>query len=139
MRVTEKKDIPETGNERTVYTVEIGDGRTVNVVRRHYFPWRMFDEPLVYVMEPHDEDISCGAVIRYLRENVEEFGSYVLERQSKSSQRKIRDVCCGPEQAEYLAGYHLKNTDINRMRVFRILRNNSVVRDYLKEAEDAGT
>lgn len=65
MKVIDSFDASDVHDVRTVYTVALDDGRTVDVMRKHSPEWG--DRPLVYVMDPHDDDIDCGAVLSFLR------------------------------------------------------------------------
>lgn len=64
MKVIDSFDASDVHDVRTVYTVALDDGRTIDVMRKHS---RMRNSaPLEYVMDPHDDDIDCGAVLAFL-------------------------------------------------------------------------
>ena len=78
MKVIDTFDASDLHDKKTAYTVELDDGRTVDVMRKHYPGWPE-SSPLVYVMDPHDEDIDEREVLSFLRETHEDFASYSLE------------------------------------------------------------
>lgn len=65
MQIVDIYDASDLHDKRTVYSIELDDGRTVDVMRKHS-PGRGCVS-LSYVMEPHDDDIDCGAVLAFFR------------------------------------------------------------------------
>ena len=60
MKVTARVDISDIHDGRTLYTVQLDNGREVDVMRKHL-------TGLVYVMEPHPENVNERSVIAFLR------------------------------------------------------------------------
>lgn len=127
MKVIGRADVFDTRGGRTLYAVQLGDGREVNVMRKHL-------TGLVYVMEPCPDDIDERYVLAFLRrsEYAVDFSCPVWERRRRYSYAPVRDACYSPEQAFILADECWKGDKHRDSYVlFRIRVGNAILKDYL--------
>lgn len=128
MKVINRADVSDVCDGRTLYTVQLDDGREVDVMRKHL-------TGLAYVMEPHPEDVCERNVIAFLRrsEYAVDFSTPVWERKRKQSYTPVRITCYSPEQALILAD-ECWNEDRYRdgYTLFRIRVGDKVLKDYLE-------
>ena len=132
MRVLASFDASKPKDKKTAYTVELDDGRTVDVMRKHYPGWPE-SSPHVYVMDPHDEDIDEREVLSFLRETHEDFASYSLEVKYSYSYKAIYDNCYSKEQALYIAEQRLKKSNKKDLETLQVYCNGKLYKDFLKE------
>ena len=130
MELIDRYDASDVHDGRTIYTVKLDNGQTVDVMRKHF-------TGLLYVMEPHPK---CNekAVIRFVRENgpEEDFIMPAFERQTTISFAPVVDVCYSIEQAIYLAEKEWRKTpDPKAWQVFRIRSNKKILKDWLSPTE----
>lgn len=131
MEVVDSFDASDVHDKRTIYTVALEDGRTVDVMRKHFAPLGS-DKPLVYVMEPHPDDINEQEILSFLRNTHEDFAQYSLVREYTESHSPVREACYSYEQAEYIAKQQLERPHKN-LKTMQIYRGKELVKDYLKE------
>lgn len=62
MKVTARVDVSDAHDRRTLYTVQLDDGREIDVMRKHL-------TGLAYIMEPHPKDICEKSIIAFLRKS----------------------------------------------------------------------
>lgn len=128
MKVTARVDVSDAHDGRTLYTVQLDDGREVDVMRKHL-------TGLVYVMKPHPKDVCERDVIAFLRrsEYAVDFSTPVWERKRKQSYAPVHITCYCPEQALMLAD-ECWNEDRHRdgYTLFRIRVGDKVLKDYLE-------
>ena len=137
MRLIDRYEQYDPRTPRTIYTVELDDGRTIDVMRNHFPEWG--EKPLTYVMDPHDEDINEREVLQWLRKNgpKEDFMMPVLEVQRPLSFAPIADTCFSMEQAVFLAEKKwAEHPSKDQWRLFRIRNGNEVLRDWLNDQEE---
>ena len=128
MKVLNRADVSDACDGRTLYTVQLDDGREVDVMRKHL-------TGLAYVMEPHPEDICERNVIAFLRrgEYAVDFSTPVWERQRRQSFAPVKSTCYSPEQAFMLADeYWNKDRHRDGYTLFRIRVGDKVLKDYLE-------
>jgi len=136
MKVTDSFDASEAHDEKTIYTVELDDGRTVDVMRRHYPAWD--SSPLVSVMSPHDEDIDEKAVLAFLKSTHEDFQTYTLVRKHMSAYAPIKEACYSREQAYSLAEQYWQSSASKKsIETLQVFCNGRLVKDILKEKKRA--
>lgn len=129
MKVVKTRDVLDVREEKTIYTVELDDGRTVDVAREHYPRWD--SRPIIYVMDPHDDDIDCGAVLDFLRKTHEDFPSYRLKRKHRSAYKAVTENCYSREQAFFLAKMYMDAVKPEDIEVLCVYRNDVMVKDFL--------
>lgn len=132
MKVIDTFDASDLHDKKTAYTVELDDGRTVDVMRKHFPGWPE-SSPLVYVMDPHDENIDERAVLSFLRETHEDFASYSLEVKYSYSYKAIYDNCYSKEQALYIAEQRLKKSNKKDLETLQVYCNGKLYKDLLKD------
>ena len=132
MKVIDTFDASDLHDKKTAYTVELDDGRTVDVMRKHYPGWPE-SSPLVYVMDPHDEDIDERAVLSFLQKTHEDFASYSLEVKYSYSYKAIYDNCYSKEQALYIAEQRLKKSNKKDLETLQVYCNGKLYKDFLKD------
>lgn len=126
MELIDRYDASDKHDVRTIYTVKLDNGQTVDVMRKPY-------TGLMYVMEPHPP-CKEKEVIRFVRENgpKEDFIMTIFERQRTMSFAPVKDVCYSIEQAMYLADKTWSESNKGSWKLFRIRDGKTVIKDWLE-------
>ena len=120
-------DVSDIHGGRTLYAVQLDDGREVYVMRKHL-------TGLAYVMEPCPKDIDEGIVLAFLRDSEYslDFTMPVWERRRWNAYAPVRSTCYSPEQAFMLADeYWNKDKHRDGYTLFRVRVGKKILKDYL--------
>ena len=139
MELISRFDASDNLDGRTVYTVKLPDGKTCDVMRKHFPGFSNSGKPLTYVMEPHDlsrdEEIR---VINFVKNEVPyDFIMLTLEVKFTYSYSAVRDTYFGPEQGLWNAEKRWEELKTegrtDKLTTFRLMNGKRILRDFLEE------
>ena len=133
-RLIERIDQPE--QERTLYMVDMGDGRVVRAVRM-YFPTLSSPQKTLFVLNDGVDEMEVWKAVKESSPPTD-FATAVFERRCHGSYAAVKDTCYSLEQAKYLAEKLWAETrEKDKWLTFRICvycgAENKVFQDWLSE------